>query len=59
MCANQSRFFRQWRRFEFLLILLAAVGPNLTDGHAPDLRDAVEQNRNDLRLIQSLLQFRP
>jgi len=59
MCAKQSPFFRQWRRFEFLLILLAAVGPNLTDGSAPDLRDAVGQHRNGLRVIQSLLQFRP
>lgn len=59
MCANQSRSFRQWRRSEILPILLATVGPNLTDGPAPDLRDAVERHRRGLPVSEPLPEIRP
>jgi hypothetical protein len=59
MCANQSRFFRQWRRREFLLILLAAVGPNPARGPAPDLHAAAEQNRKGLTVIGPFPEIRP
>jgi hypothetical protein len=59
MCANQSRFFRQWRRFELLLILLAAVGPILAHGPAPGVHAAVEQHRNGLPVIETPLEIRP
>jgi hypothetical protein len=59
MCANQSRFFRQWRRFELSLILLAAVGSILAHGLAAGLHAAVEQHRNGLPVIEPPLEIRP
>ncbi len=53
MCANQSRFFRQWRSLELFLISLAAAGPTPAQEPGRDLDAAIEQHRKGLLVIEA------